>query len=446
MQKKQRTQPARLKGFRDYLPEAMAARVAMIDVIRREATLAGFQVIGTPALEYAVTLLGQGGDETDKQVYRFKDHGDREVALRFDLTVPFARFVAEHQNDLAFPFKKLQIGDVWRGENTQKGRYREFCQCDLDIIGVDGAAADVEILTVFQRILSALDVGGFTQAVGNRFILSALIRQLLRIEAGAGEASALIALDKLAKIGADQVLSLLHAIPGADAGGSAALLHLLTSHDSVGHTDLGLIAAELKGDDASLKEIERLRFVVATAAAAAEAGPEGLRIDLTVARGLGYYTGIVFETTLTQKPGFGSISSGGRYNDLAGRFTSRDLPGVGGSIGLDRLLSALEEMERLQSRQVKPVFVAVATEDALGYAFELVGALRAGGIATDIGMVAKLGNQFKHADRLGSPLVVTVGGSEMQQRTFALKTMQDGTERRDLPASGVVELVRTSLT
>jgi len=445
MQKKERTQAARLKGFRDYLPEAMAARMAMIDRIRREAALAGFQVIGTPALEYAVTLLGQGGGETDKQVYRFKDLGDRDVALRFDLTVPFARFVAEHQNDLAFPFKKLQIGDVWRGENTQKGRYREFCQCDLDIIGVDSAAADIEILTVFQRILSGLDVGGFTQAVGHRLILSALIRKLLRIDGGAGEAAALIALDKLAKIGPEQVLALLGAIAGVDTGGGAVLLELLASKDSAGHTDMGLVAAELKDDTASLKEIERLRFVVATAAAAASAGPEALRIDLTVARGLGYYTGIVFETTLAAQPGFGSISSGGRYNDLAGRFTSRELPGVGGSIGLDRLLSALEEMERLKSQLVKPVFVAVATADALGYAFELVGTLRAAGIPADIGMVPKLGLQFKHADRLGAPLVVTVGGSEKEQRTFALKTMKDGSERRDLPASAMVELVRLGL-
>ena len=156
MTKKDRIQPARLKGFRDYLPQLMAARLQIMDTIRREAILAGFQTIGTPALEYATTLLGQGGDETDKQVYRFTDHGDRDVALRFDLTVPFARFVAEHQNELSFPFKKLQIGDVWRGENTQKGRYREFCQCDLDIIGADGAAADVEILATFQRILSSI--------------------------------------------------------------------------------------------------------------------------------------------------------------------------------------------------------------------------------------------------------------------------------------------------
>ena len=179
--------------------------------------------------------------------------------------------------------------------------------------------------------------------------------------------------------------------------------------------------------------------------AVATQGAGRVVFDLSVARGLGYYTGVVFETTLDEAPGIGSISSGGRYNDLAGRFTSRELPGVGGSIGLDRLLAGLEEMGRLASKPQRPVFVAVASEDGLGYACELTSLLRQAGVATDIGMVPKLGNQFKHADRLGSPYVVTVGGSEAATKTYALKTMGTGEEQRDLPVASLVATIKELL-
>ncbi|MEI6398430.1 MAG: ATP phosphoribosyltransferase regulatory subunit, partial [Pseudomonadota bacterium] len=185
-------EPRRLKGFRDYMPDLMESRSRFQGSIRHEAALAGFREIGTPVLEYAETLLGQGSDETDKQVYRFEDHGGRKVAMRFDLTIPFARFVAEHQGELVFPFKRLQIGDVWRGENTQKGRYREFCQCDLDIIGVDSVNADVEILSCFYRILSGFDLGGFTMRLGNRVLLSAMLAKAFPGIDVAGESGALI--------------------------------------------------------------------------------------------------------------------------------------------------------------------------------------------------------------------------------------------------------------
>jgi histidyl-tRNA synthetase len=203
-------EPKRLKGFRDYMPDQMEKRLEIMDLIRREAALAGFRSIGTPALEYAETLMGQGSDETDKQVYRFKDNGDRDVALRFDLTVPFARFVGEHQGALTFPFKKLQMGDVWRGENTQKGRYREFTQCDLDIIGADTMMADIEVLSVFVRILSNAGCGGTTMALGNRRILSGLISTRCPGLTPAQETEVLIALDKLAKIGPAKVADLIN--------------------------------------------------------------------------------------------------------------------------------------------------------------------------------------------------------------------------------------------
>lgn len=401
-------EPRRLKGFRDYPPALMALRNAVIDVVRQEAALAGFQAIGTPALEYAETLLGQGGEETDKQTYRFKDNGDRDVALRFDLTVPFARFVAEHQGELAFPFKKLQIGDVWRGENTQKGRYREFCQCDLDVIGVDTAAADAETLGVFQRILRRIDCGPFTMRVGNRKILSALIKHFVPEH---DETKVLIAIDRLEK--APDALTKLGVAREQDLlavlrGGLAKAREALSAQDDV------------------IKECARLEQTVALAGGSA-------RVDLTIARGLGYYTGIVFETTLDDPKlqGFGSVSSGGRYNDLASRFTTRELPGVGGSVGLDRLVAAMEELGKVQEKKGSgPVFIAVAGDDALAHAMQLAADLRSAGVPTDVGMVPKLSNQFKHADRLGSPYVIVVGATEIQSGEYSVKKLADGSEAK----------------
>ena len=434
-------EPRRLKGFRDYMPDLMESRSRFQGSIRHEAALAGFREIGTPVLEYAETLLGQGSDETDKQVYRFEDHGGRKVAMRFDLTIPFARFVAEHQGELVFPFKRLQIGDVWRGENTQKGRYREFCQCDLDIIGVDSVNADVEILSCFYRILSGFDLGGFTMRLGNRVLLSAMLAKAFPGIDVAGESGALIALDKLDKIGADPVIDLLTKIPGGNPDGARSLLSCLLSKDSVGGTDRGQVRDYLSGNEAGLAELRRMEMILGIMNAVSETSKGGkVRLDLSIARGLGYYTGVVFETTLDGLPGFGSISSGGRYNNLAERFTNRSLPGVGGSIGLDRLLAGLEEMGRLGGQKRDLVFIAIATEDALESAARLSGELRAAGISCDIGLTpGKVGNQFKHADRLGCKVVITLGTSEVQSHTYNFKNMATGEEEKNLPRSGVVE-------
>lgn len=441
MSKSDRIEPRRLKGFRDYPPDLMAARLAFMDVIRAEARLAGFQVIGTPALEYAETLLGQGGEETDKQVYRFKDNGDRDVALRFDLTVPFARFIAENQGTLAFPFKKLQMGDVWRGENTQKGRYREFCQCDIDVIGTDSAAADIEVLAVLQKMLSKINFGPFTVAVGNRVLLSALIRKFLGDIDSTVETSALIVIDKLAKIGRDKVAVMLQDLPGAAAGGAAKLLDVILKKDAAGDTDVATFRSAIEQDETASRELLRLTDVIAAVRQSALGDHGKVVLDLSIARGLGYYTGIVFETTIDALPGFGSVSSGGRYNDLASRFTTRELPGVGGSIGLDRLLAALEELKRLPTTKGGMIFVAIATPDALLYGYDIATRIRALGIPADVGMTAKLQAQFKHADRLGCPYVLTVGGSERESQTFALKSMADGKEEKGVPLAALTATV-----
>ena len=440
-------EPRRLKGFRDYMPDLMEARSSFQGMIRKQAKLAGFREIGTPVLEYAETLLGQGSEETDKQVYRFEDHGGRKVAMRFDLTVPFARFVAEHQGELVFPFKRLQIGDVWRGENTQKGRYREFCQCDLDIIGVDSVNADIEVLTCFYRILCSFDLGGFTMRLGNRILLSAMLTKAFPGIDAAGETEALIALDKLDKIGADAVSELLTKIPSASLDAAKSLVGCLQSKDSHGGTDRNVIRDFLGGNDPGLAELSRMEMILTTMDSVVGTLLGGcVRLDMSIARGLGYYTGVVFETTLDSLPGFGSISSGGRYNSLAERFTNRSLPGMGGSIGLDRLLAGLEELGKLGGMKSKMVFIAVATDDALATALMLAGQLRASDIPCDIGLTTgKVGNQFKHADRLGCPVVITLGTSEIQSKTYNLKVMATGHESRGLPISNLVKSIKESL-
>ncbi|MEZ4743202.1 MAG: histidine--tRNA ligase [Bdellovibrionota bacterium] len=442
----EKIQPRRLKGFQDYPPEVMRLRLKVMDDVRRVAELSRFQPIGTGALEYAEVLLGQGA-ETDKQLYRFEDQGKRDIGLRFDLTVPFARYVAEHQGTMVFPFKRLQIGDVWRAEKPQKGRYREFCQCDLDIIGVDSLAADVEILSCFQNILSSLNVGAFTQSIGHRQILSALIRSFFpEIEAD-GEQQVLIAIDKLDKIGPDKVILLLQEVTGGSANKEQKLIELLLPGNSEG-TDLGPIYDRLKADVAIVKELRRLEKTVELVRSLSS-GNDGclgrVQINLSVARGLGYYTGIVFETVLDELPAIGSISSGGRYNNLAERFTTRLLPGVGGSLGLDRLVGALIELKRLDSTSNTGVFVAIANDGAMDYGFGIVKTLRNANISVDLAMKAgKIGNQFKLAERLGVGSVIIVGELEKENKTFSLKNLITGQEKRDLPLFSLITTLAES--
>lgn len=438
-------EPRRLKGFRDYHPNLMERRSAFQTLIRGQAALAGFREIGTPALEYLETLLGQGSEETDKQVYRFEDHGGRKVGMRFDLTIPFARFVAENQGSLIFPFKRLQIGDVWRGENTQKGRYREFCQCDLDIIGVDSVNADIEVLSCLYQILLQFDLGGFSMRLGNRVLLSAMIQKAFSGIDSSGEQQALIALDKLDKIGSDAVAELLAKVPAASLESAKALISVLTSKDASGGTDQEAVANFLSGHEKASQELSRMQTILQIMTDASRSNTGGsVRLDLAIARGLGYYTGVVFETTMDALPGFGSISSGGRYDNLAERFTNRSLPGVGGSIGLDRLLAGLEELGKIQGATAKMIFIAVATPDALGAACKLAGVLRRAGIACDMGLTSgKVGNQFKHADRLGCPFVITLGTDEVASGTFGLKNMKTGEDRKSLPMADVLNLLNS---
>ena len=429
--------PRKLKGFRDFLPEQMTQRKQMIDTVWKKAATAGFEPIETPVLEYLETLLGSGGQESDKELYQFTDHGDRQVGMRFDLTVPFARFVAEHHGQLVLPFKKLQIGNSWRGEKPQKGRYREFCQADCDIIGVDSMAADIEVLNVILDALSTLIPVPFTMSLGNRLILSAILKKLFQGISDDEEKKALIILDKIDKIGFEKAGQLLLELDAAnDSAVSALEKILITATDK--DTDLVSLKALFEGDADVLDQIERLEQTAEICRSSLDKESKAkVKIDLKIARGLGYYTGIVFETLIDALPGFGSVSSGGRYNDLVNRFSKQSLPGIGGSIGVDRLLAAVEELAIKREEKRRGVYVAMSEHSSasLTYGFKLAAQLRqrCGDERIDIAVKpSKLAQQFKYADRKSFAHVVVIGDEELQSGTYSVKDLESGTEAKQI--------------
>lgn len=422
MSENHRVEARKLKGFRDFLPPHAAARAHITRTVLQHAHLAGFEPIETPALEYQDVLLGSGGGDTDKEVYRFTDHGDREVALRFDLTVPFARYVTENFNSLTFPFKRVQIGEVWRGEKPQKGRYRQFCQADLDIIGSDSLAADVEILRCMAGIIAELVPSASTMQLNHRGLLSALIQKFLGKVSPHHEQDILVAIDKLGKVGRESVTDLI-CQAGVSLSGATQLLDCLWDPEDA-LSNLTSVLGSTDHVQRFQETLDILREITSDLAV-------NITPNLAIARGLGYYTGIVFETTLNSLPNFGSIASGGRYDNLVARFGKHDLSGIGGSVGVDRLLAALEELSMLPEVNAPRVFVAVATADATAYAFRLVDLLRQEGVPADISVKdTKLANQFKLANKRRYPFVVTVGKDEIAANCCTLKDMTTGHETR----------------
>lgn len=425
---KQQLKPQRLKGFADQLPTTAAARWQILTTAVQQAKLAGFQTIETPTIEYYETLVEHG--ETNKQLYRFTDHGQRDVGLRFDLTVPFARFVAEHQGELVFPFKRLQFGNVFRGEKPQRGRFREFCQCDVDIVGADSISADCEIIHLLHTILTTLDIGSFQIAIGHRAILCALLQ---RIFTGTTEVNPLlIIIDKLTKLNRQQIVDLLVDKSGGSIGQAEQLLDLLSG-------EFAEIISFLR-DDTQLAIVSE-RFQQTVALLQSLPAGDNITIDLSIARGLDYYTGIVFETTLSHQ--LGSICSGGRYDNLVSRFSTRPYPGIGGSIGVDRLVSYLQQTKHHNDL----VLVALADKETRNYAFHVAQLLRRQQINTAIDVSERqLKQQLKQADRIGYPVVAIVGERERHNNTVNLRRMIDGTEQKNLPLNLLASTIITQLT
>ena len=415
--------PRTLKGFRDFLPEAMLPREHLIDTARSVYRSYGFSPIDTPALELTEILLGKGGEETDKQLYRFEDRGGRDVAMRFDLTVPLARFAAQHIGELGTPFKRYHVGPVWRGENTQRGRYREFLQCDFDTIGTTSLLADVETALVIHDVFAAIGFDRFTIHVNNRKVLTGLFE---RLEMGEGTVAILRAIDKLPKIGADAVARELIDRCGASREQSDEILRFvgLTGTNEEVVERLGPFVEGSASGDRGVEELGELLAGVTSAGI----DPRRLRVDVSIARGLDYYTGTVYETFLDDLRDIGSCCSGGRYDDLASLYTTQELPGVGASLGVDRLLAAMEELDLVERRSASAAILVTVFDAALaGDSIAIAASLRRAGLATELyPEPRKLGPQLKYANRRGHRLAIVIGPAESEAGTAQVKDLASG--------------------
>lgn len=404
----------------------------MVNTLERVFSSFGFVPIDTPALEYAEILLGKGSQETDKQLFRFTDQGGRDVALRFDLTVPLARFVAMHINELGTPFRRYHIAPVWRAEKPQRGRYREFIQCDFDIIGTRSVTGDAEIMTVMDSALSALGIRHQIR-FNNRQVLNGLLNGLGRAEANV---AVLRAIDKLDKLGEELVRKELSEEAGLGAAQIEQVFTFLALSQSTAGDDslLKELTTFFTGNELALtgvSELTRIREILLSSGV----DPAALKVDLSIARGLDYYTGSVFETTFLDMPAIGSICSGGRYNDLAGLYTNRELPGVGASIGLDRIMGALEELDRLAKRtSTARALVTVLDAGTEPGCMKLAQQLRAAGVPTELALEpGKLGNQMKYADRKGIDFVVICGTKELAAEQCSIKHLTSGEQTDSIP-------------
>jgi histidyl-tRNA synthetase len=435
--------PQTLKGFRDYLPGPMMAREQLIDTARRVYRGFGFSPIDTPALEYSEILLGKGGDETDKQLFRFTDQGERDVAMRFDLTVPLARFAAQHLQEIGTPFKRYHIATVWRAEKPQKGRFREFIQCDFDTLGTDSNVADAETLLVIHDLMERLGFSRFTIRINNRLVLNGLLESLGLTGQTVG---VLRALDKLPKIGREAVVAEMTEKVGTSAVQADSVLKMTELTGPPGDV-LSQVESMVAGNEQGLTGVRKLRelFTWATSAGVPE---DRVALDLSIARGLDYYTGTIYETFLTDLPGIGSVCSGGRYDNLAGLFTSQKLPGVGASLGLDRLLAAMEELGMLAAASTPaPVLILLFDVAHTGDYMRIARRLRAAGIDTEVFCDPRnISKQLSYAGRKGFRAAVIAGQTEFEQGTLQIKDLQASQQTTVAEADLVDELKRILAT
>lgn len=411
-----RIEPRTLKGFSDELPARAIVKERCIETAKRVFRSFGFAPIETPALEYSEVLLGKLDQDAEmqRQIYRFRDHGDRDVALRFDLTVPFARFAAQHRQTLGMPFRRYHIGPVWRGENPQAGRRREFLQCDIDVIGTDSATGDGEVLALVCQLMGALEIDRYELRINDRQLLRSLL-------AAAGVSVALEpvlrAIDKLDKHGSASVARELQSIGLSSEAANAVL-------ETCGIRGPAVDVLEELGSEA-----DRLREVVAIAFAAG-ADKHKVMLDLSIARGLDYYTSTVFETFLVDLPTIGSICSGGRYDDLAALYSKEPLPGVGASLGLTRLLDAWEQLGALDVAPNTPAQVLVLRfADYAEAAARIATLVRQAGIATEVYPDAKkLAHQLRYAERRGHRAVILYGPDEQAEGIVKIRDMRARSE------------------
>lgn len=428
-----------LKGFRDFLPKAARGREELFNKIRSVFQKYGFLPLETPALEYKETLAGKYGVE-EKLMYSFRDAGGREVALRYDLTVPLARVVAEYANvvdyneQFAMPFKRYQIAPVWRAENPQRGRYREFTQCDVDVIGSSSITADADVIACIADVLRALDISDFVIRINNRKILDAILENSGIPKNRTVEAIRII--DKLEKIGVEKVREEL-ALLGIRTKQQGELFELLNA----GLEDPKDIEIKLQDYPGAGELAELVEILL-------EWGIKNYRVDLTLARGLDYYTGTIFEMIIPGAPQYGSIAGGGRYDNLVGMFTSPnpllnkerakgEVPAVGGSLGIDRLVAVMEALDLVKYDWGSDVLVCNLEENLLEKYLQIVKSLRDTGLKTDFYYErVKLDKQLKYADKKNINFAVIIGQDEGKNNEVSIKNLitgkQETVKQKDL--------------
>ncbi|WP_277633277.1 histidine--tRNA ligase [Avrilella dinanensis] len=452
--------PSIPKGTRDFSPNEVAKRQYMMSVIRKHFERFGFQPIETPSFENADTLLGKYGEEGDRLIFKILNSGEKvkkadlqaleednyakfsnslsEKALRYDLTVPFARYVVQHQNEIDFPFKRYQMQPVWRADRPQKGRFREFWQCDADVVGSKSLWQEVELVQLYDAVFSDLGVNGVTIKINNRKVLSGIAEVI-----GAKDKliDFTVALDKLDKIGADGVRKEMLEKGIAES----AIDKLQPLFDLTGNFQekLDVLKQLLQESQEGMQGVEELSFV---SNHIEKIGLQTALLDLevTLARGLNYYTGCIFEVSAPEQIKMGSIGGGGRYDDLTGIFGLNNVSGVGISFGLDRIYLVIEELKAFpETVSVSPnVLFLNLGEKETAYALPMITALRRKGVRADLYPdSAKMGKQFQYADKKEIPFVVLAGTAEIEKNLFTLKNLQSG-EQKEVSADQLMnELV-----
>jgi len=443
------TKPSIPKGTRDFSPSEVVKRNYIIDVIQRDFERFGFQPIETPSFENSETLMGKYGEEGDRLIFKILNSGDylrkadtdalkaqdsaaltgqiSEKALRYDLTVPFARYVVQHQNEITFPFKRYQIQPVWRADRPQKGRFREFYQCDADVVGSRSLWQEVEFVQLYDSVFTHLNLRNTVIKMNNRKLLSG-IAEVIGAEDKLIDFT--VALDKLDKIGEEKVKTEMRekGISEAAIAKLEPLFHITGTVSEKIKTLRELLATSETG----LQGIDEMEFIVETIAEL-ELKSATLEIDVTLARGLNYYTGAIFEVSAPEEVKMGSIGGGGRYDDLTGIFGLKDISGVGISFGLDRIYLVMEELglfPKTVLEGTRALFVNFGEAEAR-YAMRAVSALRDEGISVDMYPdPAKMGKQMSYADKRDIPYVVLTGVSEMESGTYTLKNMKSGEQQQ----------------
>ena len=457
--------PSLPKGTRDFSPAEVAKRYYIIHTIKKQFELFGFQPIETPSFENSETLLGKYGEEGDRLIFKILNSGDylnnkkakiedhtlvernsnalaasiSEKALRYDLTVPFARYVVQHQNDIDFPFKRYQIQPVWRADRPQKGRFREFYQCDADAVGSTSLWQEVDYVKLYDAVFTNLGIEGVTIKINNRKILSGIAEVI-------GESDKLIdftvALDKLDKIGVDGVVKEM-LTKGIDATAIEKVTPLLQFTGNF-EEKLHLLSDILKSSEEGLQGIEEVQFIY-NAIQEVPLQSSTLAFDITLARGLNYYTGAIFEVAAPDTVKIGSIGGGGRYDDLTGIFGLKNMSGIGISFGLDRIYLVLEELNLFpETVQVhtQVLFLNFGNDEA-SYALKTVYRLRASDIRAELYPdAAKMNKQMKYANNRDIPFVILAGDKEMETHTYTLKNMKTG-QQKVVTAEELVNLVKS---